>query len=337
MTSLSVLDLAPIREGGDAAGAFRHTRELARHVDALGFRRYWLAEHHNMTGIGSAATAVLIGHVAEHTEVIRVGSGGVMLPNHSPLVVAEQFGTLASLYPGRIDLGLGRAPGTDPATVRALRRERTGGPEQFPRDLAELRGYFEPAGPDQPIRAVPGAGLRVPLWILGSSVASARLAARMGLPYAFASHFAPEQLMEAAAVYRDAFEPSEQLERPWFMPAMNVLAAETDEHAQYLFTSVLQQFCQIFRGRPGPLPPPVTDMDTVWGPMEKAGVARALRHSAVGGPDRVEHQVRQFLETTGADELMVHTLAHDPAAVQASFSQLAARLIATEREVGAQP
>lgn len=324
MIPFSVLDLAPIRQGDDdVAVAFRNTRELARHVDGLGYQRYWLAEHHNMPGIGSAATAVLIGHVAEHTERIRVGSGGVMLPNHSPLVVAEQFGTLAALHPGRIDLGLGRAPGTDQQTVRALRRDRAGGPEQFPRDVAELRAYFQPAEPGQTIRAVPGAGLRVPLWILGSSISSAQLAAKLGLPYAFASHFAPDQLMDAAALYREYFEPSEQLDRPWFMPAMNVLAADTQEQAEYLFTSAQQQFCEVFRGRAGPIPPPVEDMSPYWGPMEKAGVARALHHAAVGDVQRVREGVTSFIEATGADELMVQTLAWDPEATRRSFELLA--------------
>ena len=324
MIPFSVLDLAPIRQGDeDAAVAFRNTRELARHVDGLGYRRYWLAEHHNMAGIGSAATAVLIGHVAEHTERIRVGSGGVMLPNHSPLVVAEQFGTLEALHPGRIDLGLGRAPGTDQQTVRALRRDRAGGPEQFPRDVMELRDYFRPAEPGQAIRAVPGAGLRVPLWILGSSISSAKLAGQLGLPYAFASHFAPDQLMDAAALYREHFQPSEQLDRPWFMPAMNVLAADTQEQAAYLFTSAQQQFCEVFRGRAGPIPPPVEDMSPHWGPMEKAGVGRALHYSAVGDVQRVREEVTRFIEATGADELMVQTLTWDPAATRRSFELLA--------------
>jgi luciferase family oxidoreductase group 1 len=324
MIPFSVLDLAPIRQGDDrAAEAFRNTRELARQVESLGYQRYWLAEHHNMTGIGSAATAVLIGHVAEHTEKIRVGSGGVMLPNHSPLVVAEQFGTLEALHPGRIDLGLGRAPGTDPETVRALRRDRAGGPEQFPRDLVELRDYFLPAGPDQTIRAVPGAGLRVPLWMLGSSTSSARLAGQLGLPYAFASHFAPDQLMDAAALYREHFEPSEQLDEPWFMPVMNVLVADTQEQADYLFTSAQQQFCEILRGRAGPIPPPVEDMSPHWGPMEKAGVARTLHYSAVGDVQRVREAVTSFVEAAGADELMVQTLTWDPQATRRSFELLA--------------
>ena len=323
MTRLSVLDLAPIRRGGDAAQAYAATRAQARLVERLGFHRYWLAEHHNMPGVGSSATAVLVGHVAGATETLRVGSGGVMLPNHAPLVVAEQFGTLASLHPGRIDLGLGRAPGTDPRTVRALRREGTGGPEQFPRDVAELRAWFRPAAADQPVRAVPGAGLDVPVWILGSSTSSAELAARMGLPYAFAAHFAPGQLMEALALYRARFEPSDQLERPYAMPCMNVLAADTDAEAARLFTSAQQQFCEVLRGRPGPVPPPVEDMDRIWTRSEKAAVGEALRHSAVGGPATVGARVAAFIDATGADELMVHTLTHDPAAALRSFELLA--------------
>ncbi len=324
MTRLSVLDLAPIREGGDATQAFRNTRVLARHVEGLGCHRYWLAEQHNMTGIGSAATAVLIGHVAGNTERIRVGSGGVMLPNHTPLVVAEQFGTLECLYPNRIDLGLGRAPGTDQRTVRALRRDRSGGADQFPRDVMELQSYFQPAQTGQAVQAVPGAGLRVPIWILGSSVSSAQLAAQLGLPYAFASHFAPGQLMQALELYRSRFQPSEQLERPYVMPCMNVLAADSSDEASYCFTSVQQQFRQVLRGRPGPLPPPVDDMDRHWSPAEKAGVIDALYYSAVGGPAEVREGVNGFIEATGADELMVHTLAYDPGAVQRSFEILAA-------------
>lgn len=323
MTRLSVLDLAPIRQGGDAAQAFGNTRALARHVEALGFHRYWLAEHHNMTGIGSAATAVLIGDVAGSTERIRVGSGGVMLPNHTPLVVAEQFGTLECLYPGRIDLGLGRAPGTDQRTVRALRRDRSGGADQFPRDVMELQSYFQPAQPGQAVQAVPGAGLRVPIWILGSSVSSAQLAAQLGLPYAFASHFAPGQLMQALELYRSRFQPSEQLEHPYVMPCMNVLAADSADEARYRFTSVQQQFCQVLRGSPGPLPPPVEDMDRHWSRAEKAGVIDALHYSAVGGPDEVRGSVNAFIEATGADELMVHTLAYEPAAVERSYRILA--------------
>lgn len=323
MTALSVLDLAPIREGGDASQSFACSRELARHAEALGYRRYWLAEHHNMTGIGSAATAVLIGDIAGATNSIRLGAGGIMLPNHTPLVVAEQFGTLASLYPGRIDLGLGRAPGTDAQTVRALRRDRSGGPEQFPQDVAELIGYFRPAAPDQAVRAVPGAGLEVPVWILGSSTSSARLAAELGLPYAFASHFAPGQLMEALALYRERFRPSERLAEPYVMLGLNVVAADSDAEAEYLFTSVQQQFCQVLRGRPGPLPPPVEDMAPHWTAAERAGVADALRCAAVGGPEAVRARLTEFAEATGADEIMANTLVYDHRAALRSFELLA--------------
>jgi len=328
MTRLSVLDLAPIRQGGDAAEAYRFTRERAQRVDELGFHRFWLAEHHNMPGVGSSATSVLIGHVAGATQSIRVGSGGVMLPNHAPLVVAEQFGTLAALYPGRIDLGLGRAPGTDPRTIRALRRDRAGGPEQFPHDVQELQQWFRAAEPGQPVRAVPGAGLEVPIWILGSSTSSAQLAAQLGLPYAFASHFAPGQLMEALEIYRARFRPSAQLDRPYAMPAVNVLAADSDEEAAYLFTSAQQQFCEVFRGRPGPVPPPVEDMERIWSRPEKAGVTEALHHSAVGGPETVRRTMQGFIDATGADELMIHTLAYDPQAALRSF-EIVARVMQT--------
>lgn len=323
MTRLSVLDLAPIRHGGNAAQAFRETRERAVHVESLGYWRYWLAEHHNMPGIGSAATAVLIGDVAASTTILRVGAGGVMLPNHAPLVVAEQFGTLASLHPRRIDLGLGRAPGTDQQTVRALRRGGSGGAAQFPRDVTELRAYFQSAEEGQAVRAVPGAGVDIPIWMLGSSVSSAGLAAELGLPYVFASHFAPGQLMEALEIYRNRFRPSDQLEHPYVMAAMNVLAADTPSEAARHFTSVQQQFVDVVRGRPGPLPPPVEDMAPFWSPAEQAGVNEALRYSAVGGPDEVRAVVTDFLAATGADELMIHTLAYDQDVMQRSFSILA--------------
>lgn len=328
MVALSVLDLAPIREGGDAAQAFANTRALARHAEAWGYTRFWLAEHHNMVGIGSAATAVLIGHVAAHTETLRVGAGGVMLPNHTPLVVAEQFGTLASLYPGRIDLGLGRAPGTDPQTVRALRRDRSGGPEQFPQDVAELLAYFRPAAPRQAVRAVPGAGLEVPVWILGSSVSSAQLAAQLGLPYVFASHFAPGQLSEALELYRSRFEPSEYLERPYVMLGMNVVAADSDAEAEHLFTSMQQQFCTVLRGRPGTLPPPVDDMASVWTPPEKAAVADFLQCSAVGAESTVRARVSEFAQAHDADEIMVSSMIYDPAAALRSFELLARAMAA---------
>ena len=257
----SVLDLAPVPEGSDAADSFRNTLELARRAESLGYFRFWLAEHHNMEGIASSATAVLIGHVAAGTKAIRVGSGGVMLPNHSPLVVAEQFGTLEALHPGRIDLGLGRAPGTDQFTLRALRRNFNAAAEDFPRDVAELRAYFAPARPGQLVRAVPGEGLRVPLWLLGSSLYSARLAAELGLPFAFASHFAPDYLLHALEVYRESFRPSDDLQKPYALACLNVIAAETEREARRLFTSLQQAFLNLRRGRPGKFPPPVETLE----------------------------------------------------------------------------
>jgi luciferase family oxidoreductase group 1 len=324
VTALSILDLAPIRAGGDTAAALRAATELARHAEALGYRRFWLAEHHNMTGIASSATAVLITHVAAHTTTIRVGSGGVMLPNHAPLVVAEQFGTLDALHPGRIDLGLGRAPGTDRRTVRALRRDPNEGAERFPEDLAELRGFLAPAAPDQFIQAVPGAGAQVRVWILGSSPSSAELAARLGLPYAFASHFAPAELDTALALYRERFQPSEALAEPYAMAGFNVAAADSDAEARRQFTSVQQQFLRMGRGRkPGPLPEPVADMDALWAPDERERVGQMLSASAVGGPETVRAQLAAFVERTGVDEVMATTQMFEPAAVLRSYDILA--------------
>jgi luciferase family oxidoreductase group 1 len=323
MVPLSVLDLSPIVQGGDAATALRNTLELAQHAEALGFRRFWLAEHHNMAGIASAATAVVIGHVAAGTSRIRVGSGGIMLPNHAPLVVAEQFGTLAALFPGRIDLGLGRAPGTDMRTARALRRNLEVSAEEFPQDVVELIGYLRPAAPDQAVRAVPGEGSEVPVWLLGSSLFSAQLAAMLGLPFAFASHFAPDLLNEALAVYRSRFRPSEQLERPYAMAGLNVFAAETDAEARRLFTSVQQQFLNLRRGNPGRLPPPVDDITAIASPMELAGVERALACSLVGGPETIRAGLRAFVDRTGVDEVMATALIHEHAARLRSFTLLA--------------
>ncbi|MCA8896952.1 MAG: LLM class flavin-dependent oxidoreductase, partial [Amphiplicatus sp.] len=255
MIPLSVLDLCPIIEGGDAASSFANSLDLARHAEGLGYRRFWLAEHHNLRGVASAATSVLIGHIAAGTSHIRVGAGGIMLPNHSPLVIAEQFGTLASLFPGRIDLGLGRAPGGDQATARALRRNLETGAASFPHDVVELQGYFQPAVPGQVIRAVPGAGLNVPLWILGSSLYGAQLAAHLGLPYAFASHFAPTEMENAIAFYRGRFQPSEHLTEPYVMLGVNMFAADTDEEARFHFTSLQQAFVNLRTGNPGELPP----------------------------------------------------------------------------------
>ncbi|HEX8145709.1 MAG TPA: LLM class flavin-dependent oxidoreductase [Pyrinomonadaceae bacterium] len=320
----SVLDLAPVPEGSGVADSLRNTLELARRAEALGYKRFWLAEHHGMTGIASSATAVLIGHVAGGTNTIRVGSGGVMLPNHSPLVVAEQFGTLEALYPGRIDLGLGRAPGTDQLTARALRRNFAAANEDFPRDVAELRAYFGPPRPGQSVRAVPGEGLGVPLWLLGSSLYSARLAAELGLPFAFASHFAPDYLLHALEVYREGFRPSEELKEPYALACLNVFAAETDEEARRLFTSVQQAFVNLRRGRPGKLPPPVEALEGFASDLEMAGVEHALRYSVVGSPEAVRRGLEAFADLTRADELMLTSQIHDPAARLRSFELVAA-------------
>jgi luciferase family oxidoreductase group 1 len=320
----SVLDLAPVPEGAEVTDSFRHTLELARRAEALGYRRFWLAEHHNMRGIASSATAVLIGHVAGGTSTIRVGSGGVMLPNHSPLVVAEQFGTLEALYPGRIDLGLGRAPGTDQITMRALRRNFTSANEDFPRDVAELRAYFAPARPGQLVSAVPGEGLRVPLWLLGSSLYSARLAAELGLPFAFASHFAPDYLLHALEVYREGFRPSEELKEPYALACLNVFAAETDEEARRLYTSVQQAFINLRRGRPGKLPPPVDTLEGLVSDIELAGVDHALRYSVVGSAETVRAGLKAFAGLTRADELMLTSQIYDHAARLRSFEIVAA-------------
>ncbi|MET0647719.1 MAG: LLM class flavin-dependent oxidoreductase [Pyrinomonadaceae bacterium] len=319
----SVLDLAPVPEGSGVADSFRNTLELARHAESLGYFRFWLAEHHNMEGIASSATAVLIGHVAGGTKTIRVGSGGVMLPNHSPLVVAEQFGTLAALHPGRIDLGLGRAPGTDQLTMRALRRNFAAAAEDFPRDVAELRAYFEPARPGQLVRAVPGEGLRVPLWLLGSSLYSARLAAEMGLPFAFASHFAPDYLLHALEVYRESFRPSDDLKEPYALACLNVIAAETDEEARRLFTSLQQAFINLRRGRPGKLPPPIETLEGFASEMEMAGIQHALRYSVVGSRETVRAGLEAFAGLTRADELMLTSQIYDHAARLRSFEVVA--------------
>ncbi|HEV2703127.1 MAG TPA: LLM class flavin-dependent oxidoreductase, partial [Steroidobacteraceae bacterium] len=272
----SVLDLSPIVAGGTAAEALRNSLDLARHAEGLGYKRFWLAEHHNMSGIASAATVVVIAHIAAGTRHIRVGSGGIMLPNHAPLVVAEQFGTLATLFPDRIDLGLGRAPGTDTLTARALRRDLATSAENFPQDVMELQGYFEPTVAGQVLRAIPGEGLRVPLWILGSSLFGASLAAALGLPFAFASHFAPDALMPALQLYRTRFKPSRQLAQPYVMVAANIVAADSDAEAGYLFTSLQQAFVRLRRGAPGPLPSPVPAIEAVTSEAERAGLAQAL-------------------------------------------------------------
>ena len=323
-TPLSVLDLAPVVDGSDARQALLNTLDLASHADAWGFTRYWLAEHHNMPGIASAATAVVIGQVAKATSIIRVGAGGVMLTNHAPLVIAEQFGTLAALFPGRIDLGLGRAPGTDQRTAHALRRTLDSSADAFPQDVLELQHYFKEPEPGQAIRAVPGSGLDVPIWILGSSLYGAQLAAALGLPYAFASHFAPAALMPAIEIYRERFEPSEQLDKPYVMLGMNVIAADTDEEAHFLRTSVLQSFVNSRSSRPGKLPPPVADFEDRLLPAERAMLDQALSCSAVGTPDAVEHQISAFAEETNADEIMITSNIHDHAKRLHSFELVAA-------------
>ena len=318
MIPLSVLDLAPVCEGATPGQAFADMLDLARHAERWGYHRYWLAEHHNMPGIASAATSVLIGHVAGGTSRIRVGAGGIMLPNHSPLQVAEQFGTLASLYPGRIDLGLGRAPGTDHATARALRRYFDSA-DQFPQDVSELLRYFEPVQPGQPVQAVPGAGIEVPVWLLGSSLFSARLSAAMGLPFAFASHFAPDAMDEALALYRRDFRPSARLRTPWAILALNVVASESEAQSRRLFTTQQQGFVNLRRGRPGRIPPPVDDIEAFWEPHEKAGVERALACTVLGDPEQVGEGLAAFAARHRPDEMMLTANIFDHAARLRSF------------------
>ena len=315
----SLLDLAPVCEGSTPAQAFANSLDLARHAEALGYTRYWLAEHHNMPGIASAATALLIGYIAGGTSTLRVGAGGVMLPNHAPLQVAEQFGTLASLYPGRIDLGLGRAPGTDQATLQALRRHYAGA-EAFPSDVMELLRYFEPVQPGQPVQAVPGAGLEVPVWILGSSLFGAQLAAALGLPYAFASHFAPAAMSEALALYHRDFKPSRRLRAPYAMLALNVVAADTRAQAQRLFTTQQQAFVRLRRGAPGLVPPPVDDIEAFWTPAEKAMVEQALACAVVGDAADVREGIADFARRHRPDELMLTANIFDHGARLHSFA-----------------
>ncbi len=319
MIPYSVLDLSPIPEGGTAADALANSLDLARQAERLGYNRYWLAEHHNMTGIASAATAVVIGHVAAGTSTIRVGAGGIMLPNHAPLVIAEQFGTLATLHPGRIDLGLGRAPGTDMMTARALRRNLESS-DNFPQDVVELMSYFADAGPNQRLRAVPGTGTHVPVWILGSSLYGAQLAAHLGLPYAFASHFAPQALDDAVEIYRQTFRPSEALETPHFMLAINVFAAETDAEGRRLQSSMQQAFARLRSGQPGPLPRPVDDIDAVLEPGARAMVDEALRVSVVGGPETVREGLSRLVARYRPDEVILTGQIHDHAARVRSFA-----------------
>jgi len=305
MIPFSVLDLAPVAAGAAPADALRNSLQLAQHAERLGYQRYWLAEHHSMPGIASAVTSVVIGYIAGGTKSIRVGAGGIMLPNHAPLVIAEQFGTLESLYPGRIDLGLGRAPGTDMATTPALRRASKASGDDFPQQVAELHSYFAPLSPGQRIRAVPGAGLKVPLWLLGSSLFSAQLAAKLGLPFAFASHFAPADLLQAVHLYRSGFRPSSQLQKPHVALGINVVAADTDSAAQRIFTAHQQAFVMLRRGAPGQIPAPIDDIATFWTPAEQAMASQSLLCSAIGSPATVERKIQKFIEVTEPDELFI--------------------------------
>lgn len=321
MARLSILDLAFVAEGSTPADAFRNTLDLAQRAERLGYHRFWLAEHHNMVGVASAATAVVIGYVAAGTRTIRVGAGGIMLPNHAPLVVAEQFGTLESLYPGRIDLGLGRAPGADPGTARALRRSNDSA-DHFPDDVLELQGYFDPPPQGATVRAVPGAGLKVPLWILGSSLFGAQLAAKLGLPYAFAAQFAPASLLPALQIYREGFTPSKQLDRPYAAVGVNVIAADTDAEAIRLFTSAQQQFTSLVRGAPGRLPPPIDDIESYWTPSEKVHVDRMLACSFVGSRETVRDRLKEFVRQTSVDEIFAASAIYDHAARVRSYEIL---------------
>ena len=323
MVPLSVLDLSPIVEGGDAGQSLHNSLDLARHVETLGYHRYWMAEHHNLPGIASAATAVALAHVAAGTHSIRIGAGGIMLPNHAPLLIAEQFGTLAALHPGRVELGLGRAPGSDQITARAMRRTLQSTGDEFPQDVVELMAYFQPVQPNQHVQAVPGAGLDVPVWILGSSTFGAQLAAILGLPFAFASHFAPAMMTQAMAIYRERFRPSAQLAAPYVMLGINVTAAETDEEARYLFSSVQQSFLNIRTGRPGKLPPPVEGFDARLDPYARAMLDDALACAIVGSAATVREGLAAFVRRTGADELMATANIFDHEKRKRSFTILA--------------
>jgi luciferase family oxidoreductase group 1 len=320
MVPLSVLDLAPITQGSSAATSFQNSAELAEHAEALGYHRFWMAEHHSMPGIASAATAVALAYVGSRTSRIRIGAGGIMLPNHAPLTIAEQFGTLESLFPGRIDLGLGRAPGTDQAAAHALRRNLASDENQFPRDVVELMDYFR--GGERRVRAIPGEGLSIPIWILGSSLFGAQLAAMLGLPYAFASHFAPAQMSEAIALYRRQFQPSEQLDRPYVMLGFNCIAADSDEEAQLLATSVQQAFVALRTGSPGQLPPPKLGFEDELPLQARAMLRQVLSCSAIGSPATVKAAVESFLHRTDADELMVTAQIFDQQARLRSYELL---------------
>ena len=315
----SILDISPIPAGFTAADALRNSLDVAQHAEKWGYTRYWVAEHHNMTGNASSATAVLIGYLAAGTYHIRVGSGGVMLPNHAPLVIAEQFGTLESLYPGRIDLGLGRAPGTDQMTARALRRDLLGSDDRFPQDVRELQHYLGPLQDGQSVKAIPGANTEVPIWILGSSLYGAQLAAHFGLPYAFASHFAPEQLLEAMKIYRELFKPSDKLDKPYSAFLMNVVAADTDEEAAHLFTTLQQNVVRMRRNTRGQLPPPIPNLDEFCEPHEKAAAAHTLQVSAVGSLETIKKEIRHWLDVTGANEIIMTGQIHDHQARLRSF------------------
>ena len=328
MIPFSLLDLAPIVAGGTPARSLANTLDLARHAEGWGYTRFWLAEHHNMPGIASSATAVVIGHVAGGTTTLRVGSGGIMLPNHSPLVIAEQFGTLASLYPGRIDLGLGRAPGTDQITARALRRDVNAAAQNFPEDVVELQRLLGPAEPEQYIHAVPGTGTNVPVWILGSSLYGAQLAALLGLPYSFASHFAPDALLPALATYREGFKSSGSADRPYAMPALQVVAADSDQEARRLFTSTQQAFTNMQRNHRGPLPAPIDDIESYWSPAEKERASHMLTYAVVGDRDRVRAGLRKFIDLTAADEVMIAGQIYDHAARLRSFEIVAEAMAA---------
>ncbi|MDB5249400.1 MAG: luciferase [Segetibacter sp.] len=310
---LSVLDLATIKEGKTPADTFKQSVDLAQHVEKWGFNRYWLAEHHSMESIASSATSVLIGHIAGKTSTIRVGSGGIMLPNHAPLVIAEQFGTLEYMYPGRIDLGLGRAPGSDQVTARALRRTVLEGPNDFPESLMELQKYFSAENKNSKVRAIPGEGLDIPIWLLGSSTYSAQLAAILGLPFAFASHFAPTYLYDALKLYRDNFKPSESLQEPYALACVNVVAADTDKEANYLATSFFQLAMGIIHGSTKPLRPPVENMDAIWTEPERAAILQMMKYSFIGGPSTVQQKLQQFLDQTQVDEIMItsHIYEHE--------------------------
>jgi len=325
MVALSILDLVRVNEGSSPRNALDNARATAAHAERLGYTRYWVAEHHNFPGIASAATSIALAHIAAGTSTIRVGAGGIMLPNHAPMVIAEQFGTLAQLHPGRIDLGLGRAPGTDQMTMRALRRSLTNS-DNFPQDVLELQAYFAPAAEDQRLQAVPAAGTEVPLWILGSSTYGAQLAAELGLPYAFASHFAPDALMPALEMYRSRFKPSEQLAAPHAMIGVNIIGAETDAEARRLATTQQMSFANIFRGARGLSQPPIDDIETYWSAAEKAQAANMLAFSIYGSPKTVRDRIASILEQTGADELMVVSDVFDHAARLRSFEIIAESL-----------